>query len=898
MRKHESHRITCREIVVFFCSLALSHSLTLPALCDEDNGQAEPRPVAARLLTRWAKDVSPENVHAEYPRPQLVRPLWKNLNGLWQFAIRDRTAESDLSHPVNKEASYDGQILVPFPVESTLSRVARDVGSGRELQYRRTFTIPADWKSQRVLLHFGAVDWEARVIVNGEQIGRHQGGFDAFTFDITNLLLKPAPENPVPENELIVIVWDPTDDGTQPRGKQVQRPEGIWYTSVTGIWQTVWLEPVPRQWIESLRIESDLAKSELRIQVLARGGDPKPAQELPLMARVRAADGRWAAEGPISDRLGLSVPGYQPWSPAQPRLYSLEIELLQNGKVVDRVESYFGMREIRKGTDSNGLTRLLLNGEPLFQFGPLDQGWWPDGLYTAPSDAALRFDLEMTKRYGYNMVRKHVKVEPARWYYHCDQLGLLVWQDMPSGDANARWPLDGTENGRSVASSRQFELELAAMIDSHLNHPCIVTWVPFNEAWGQFETERWTNYVKNRDPSRIVISASGGNDFGTGDVRDIHFYPQPEAPPMEANRAAVLGEFGGLGLPIAGHTWQEQKNWGYRQFKSQDELQTTYLSYLQRLRPMIESGLSAAVYTQTTDVEIEVNGLMTYDRAMLKLSPEVLAAAHSELYAPLRQLSSVEKIAASTIAYWRFEEGDDGSLVAHDRNERTAIAARDSSAHRNHLYAYSAGNAPRHSRVVPNSRVASLQLDNRGSLDDSVEASGATRDLYSDPGRSQTHMDAINSYPFCEWTLEASFRLADLNREQTIVGEDGKPTSAPEAPLQLYISRDNRVTITAIDRRAQVRSITAPSELVVGTWYHVAVVADGKTMRLWALLDGKYQLQGECDFIGGLILHDGTWTIGRGFHDGALARDARAWIDEVRVCTRALPREWLLWSPH
>ncbi|MCH2367561.1 MAG: beta-galactosidase, partial [Planctomycetes bacterium] len=508
---------------------------------------AQWKPAGAKLMTRWGKTVSPAKVHQEYPRPQLVRGDWVNLNGLWDYAIRPAAAESP------KQA--DGKILVPFPVESALSGVGRMVGKEKRVWYRRTFKVPGSWKGSRVLLHFGAVDWEAKVWVNGKPAGSHRGGYDSFTFDVTDLLASGGGSQ-----RLEVSAWDPSDEGPQPRGKQVSKPGGIWYTPVTGIWQTVWLEAVPLTSISSLHIEPDVDGKRLKVAVETLGTDK-------VAARVNIPALGVSGEGAPGSVVELALKEFELWSPENPKLYDLEVELLSGGKTVDRVKSYFGMRKIALGKDRNGIPRILLNGEPLFQFGPLDQGWWPDGLYTAPSDEALRYDLEVTKKLGFNMVRKHVKVEPLRWYYHCDRMGLLVWQDMPSGGANARWPLDGTELRRDEKEKAQFDRELDALIDSHRNQVSIVAWVPFNEAWGQFDTARVTRRIEEKDPGRLVISASGGNDFGIGHVHDIHQYPGPRRPPAETARAAVLGEYGGLGLPLKGHTWQNAKNWGYRSFK-------------------------------------------------------------------------------------------------------------------------------------------------------------------------------------------------------------------------------------------------------------------------------------------------------------------------------------------
>lgn len=579
-----------------------------------------------KLLSPWAAEVSPSNAHPEYPRPTMVRSKWMNLNGLWNYALVDDSAVPRV---------FADQILVPFPMESALSGVAKRVATKQSLWYRRAFTIPATWLGQRVLLHFGAVDWDARVRVNGKEIGRHLGGYDPFHFDITDAL------NTNGENELVVVVNDPTDAGYQARGKQVQRPEGIWYTPTTGIWQTVWLEPVPDSYIQSLHVMPDVDGQCLRVEVVHSG----PNARLDVRAIEGANQPRQGREIRANNTEQLRratweipLPNAKLWTPDNPFLYDLEITLTENGKLLDHIRGYAGMRKISVGKDDAGHLRLLLNNRPLFQFGPLDQGFWPDGLYTAPNDAALRYDLEITKKMGFNMVRKHVKVEPERWYWWCDRLGLLVWQDMPSGERSAPWEpngkFDGQEIRRSKESADQFNQELAALIAARRNHPCIVVWVPFNEAWGQFDTVRVGEWIKKQDPSRLVNAASGGNDFPVGDIRDLHRYPGPAMPKLDGQRVAVLGEFGGLGLPLEGHTWLSKGNWGYRSFNSQPELQSAYLGLIAALRPMIGKGLAAAVYTQTTDVEVEINGLMTYDRKVIKLDVEKVATAHRLLYLP------------------------------------------------------------------------------------------------------------------------------------------------------------------------------------------------------------------------------------------------------------------------
>jgi hypothetical protein len=569
-------------------------------------------------MTQWAKDVSPKKAHREYPRPQMVRKYWQNLNGLWEYAI--------VAKDVRQPEEFDGQILVPFPVESALSGVMKPVGEDKRLWYRRTFKVSGSgsWrKNKRVLLHFGAVDWDTTVWVNGEEVGRHKGGYDAFTFDITDALKKSGTQ------EIVLSVWDPTSDGTQPRGKQVDRPGGIWYTAVTGIWQTVWLEPVPETYINAIKIVPDIDNSTVEVEVDAVGD----VDQYELSALVKGK-GHLQISGGLSglDKRTIKIKNPKLWSPDSPFLYDLEVKLVKDGKTRDKVDSYFGMRKISVRKDQNGINRLCLNNKTLFQYGPLDQGWWPDGLYTAPTDKALRYDIEVIKKLGCNMLRKHVKIEPARLYYWCDKLGLMVWQDMPSGDKY----IGGNDPDiqRTPESAAQFEAELKAMIANFYNHPSIIMWVPYNEGWGQWDTPRIVKMIKELDPTRLVNNTSGWSDRKVGDVHDIHSYPGPARPPNEEKRAAVLGEFGGLGLPVKGHTWQAEKNWGYRSYETRSDLTKAYVALLGNLRPLIGRGLSAAVYTQTTDVEIEVNGYMTYDRAMIKGDVKQMTEAARKLYLP------------------------------------------------------------------------------------------------------------------------------------------------------------------------------------------------------------------------------------------------------------------------
>lgn len=586
------------------------------------NGQ-EWKPVSGKITTEWATKVDPSKPLAEYPRPQMVRDTWVNLNGLWSYAI----APAGDAQPSN----FAGKILVPFAVESALSGVGKNVGKDNRLWYKHSFTLPSTFKNKNVLLHFGAVDWRCEVFINGQSVGSHEGGYDPFTFDISRALKKSGAQ------EIIVSVWDPSDEGPQPRGKQVKNPNSIWYTPVTGIWQTVWLEPVAQTYIRSTKQIPDVDKKLLSVSV-----DVANLQQGDKV-RVLALDGtQKIAEQEVASGSGqLALTNAKLWSPSNPQLYDLTISVERKGKVIDQVKSYFAMRKISVASDENGVQRMLLNNQFVFQYGPLDQGWWPDGLYTAPTDDALKFDIEKTKQMGFNMIRKHVKVEPARWYYHCDRLGMLVWQDMPSGDMGNHWDSRpgiigiATDKQRTPESEKSFRQEWKAIMDANMNFPSIVVWVPFNEAWGQFKTDEIVTWTMEYDRSRLVNAASGGNFVKSGHIMDLHNYPAPCMPDPKLygkDQVIVLGEFGGLGLPLEGHTWQEKNNWGYQSFPNRDELLAKYASFMQKFPDLIRQGLSAAVYTQTTDVEIETNGLMTYDRKVIKMPEAKLSELHAPLY--------------------------------------------------------------------------------------------------------------------------------------------------------------------------------------------------------------------------------------------------------------------------
>jgi beta-galactosidase/beta-glucuronidase len=594
----------------------LIYALSALAIFGASNAGAQWKAAGDKIKTEWAEQVDPANVLPEYPRPQMVRSQWVNLNGLWDFALTEKGQAAP--------ASFSEQILVPFAVESSLSGLQRTVTDKNELWYSRTFEVPAAWRGKDVLLHFGAVDWRADVFVNGNMVGTHQGGFTPFSFNVTPWL------NARGSQKLQVRVWDPTDRGFQPRGKQIMKPSGIWYTAVSGIWQTVWMEPVAKNHIAAVKSIPNVDGGYVSFTVCApnaTGGD---------MIEISILDGGKEvarAKGAPGANIGVPIPNAKLWSPDSPFLYDVKVALVSGGKRVDAVDSYTAMRKISFKRDGNGIQRMYLNDKALFHFGPLDQGWWPDGLYTAPTDEALLYDILKTKEWGYNMIRKHVKVEPARWYWHCDREGILVWQDMPSGDGGNRWDADtyggGSDKVRTLESKNNFYQEWKEIMDLCMSNPSVVIWVPFNEAWGQFDTEKVAEWTKNYDPSRLVNPASGGNHRDCGDMVDNHNYPKPKFKVYDSNRVTVLGEYGGIGLPLEKHLWNpDMRNWGYIQFKNADDVTNEYISYAEMLEKFVISGYAAAVYTQTTDVEGEVNGIMTYDRKVIKMDEARLRKAN------------------------------------------------------------------------------------------------------------------------------------------------------------------------------------------------------------------------------------------------------------------------------
>ena len=555
------------------------------------------------LRTKWADQVGPDNAHPEYPRPQLTRDEWRNLNGRWQFAA----AEAGEQPPVGRNLAE--RILVPYPVESQLSGLERHED---RMWYRRTFTVPADWhigSGKRLRLNFGAVDWRTEVYVNGTRVAEHTGGYDKFGADITDAL------KPGRTQELIVGVYDPTDASggeNPPLGKQRLDPSGIWYTPSSGIWQTVWMEPVAPDHVDSLKLTPDVSTNTLTVQ--AQGvRDGVPITATAYDGKRKVATGRGRTGGPLT----LTIANPRLWSPDDPFLYGLKVTV-----GADRVGSYFGMRSIAV-ENVNGTPRTVLNGEPVFMMATLDQGFWPDGLHTAPTDEALAHDLKTHKRLGFNAVRKHIKVEPDRWFYWADRLGLMVWQDMPAMTAGVN---------PSTAARAEYEREMKEMIDEHISSPSVVMWVTFNEGWGQYDVGRVAEQAKAWDPTRLVNNQSGlnlGADGNAGDLMDEHGYPSPALPPRpDGRRALVSGEYGGLGLAVPGHAWSVQQS-----YVDVDPATYTddYLAKLDEVRALVCQGSNGAVYTQISDVEGELNGLLTYDRRVLKPDVERVRAAHQAL---------------------------------------------------------------------------------------------------------------------------------------------------------------------------------------------------------------------------------------------------------------------------
>lgn len=573
------------------------------------------------LMTEWSKKIDINNVLPEYPRPVMQRNEWKNLNGIWEF----QEAQNGDILPTGKRLKE--QILVPFPWESAISGVRRQIDS-QAAWYRRKFTVPREWKGKSIRLNFGAIDWESTIFINGRYAGTHKGGYDPFSIDISQFLKDFSKQQ-----EIIVKVFDPGNDKAIPHGKQnntrFSEPKGYSYSPSSGIWQTVWIEPVNKNHITSIHTVPYFDDKVFGITVNSAG-----KQNLKVKISV-ISDGTICSQaiGEVNKQIYLQLKEIKPWTPDTPYLYDIKAELItEKGDVQDEIKSYSGMRKISL-LNENGVQRLALNNEFIFQMGPLDQGYWPDGIYTAPTDEALKWDIMNIKEWGFNMIRKHIKVEPQRWYYWCDKLGILVWQDMPN-----------CFKTRNEEEKAQFEMELQNMIRAHWNHPSIVNWIVFNEHWGIYDCERITENVMKLDPSRLVTGNSGIDarkpsiDYEVGHIKDNHSYRPPHVPLISSKRATVNGEYGAIGYKIEGHIWDTDGPWVHHNYKGKTEATAEYVKFINQINKYIRRGLSGAVYTQWTDVENEMNGLYTYDRKVEKLDKEKVKEANRSTYVKKEQI--------------------------------------------------------------------------------------------------------------------------------------------------------------------------------------------------------------------------------------------------------------------
>jgi hypothetical protein len=785
-----------------------------------------------QITTPWAKDVSPTNALPEYPRPQLTRKDWQNLNGTWQY----QGGSADQAPP---SGDLSGKILVPYPPESLLSGVQRH---DDYMWYRRTFTVPAGWRvggncgqpdSCRLLLHFGAVDYQSTVWVNGVQVATHTGGYNGFDVDVTDTVTGSGPQT------LLVKAYDPTTSGpaNQPVGKQRSDPSGIWYTPSSGIWQTVWMEPVATAHIDRLDMTPDLTTSTLKLTVQASGVTGEQVQATAWDGDTKVG----TVTGPAGTALALPVPNAKLWSPDHPFLYTLKVQLVNGGRPVDRVDSYFGMRSVSIG-NVNGQPHMLLNGQFVFNLGTLDQGFWPDGLYTAPTDSALAFDLQQQKALGFNTVRKHIKVEPDRWYYWADKLGLIVWQDMPAMNPDRGTPL-------TAADKAEFESELHTMIDQHRSHPSITTWIPFNEGWGEYDPARVATEVKGWDPSRLVNADSGQNccaslpDPHTGDIYDNHNYPDPGRPGITDNRAIVDGEYGGLGLKVPGHMWFGG-GFAYEMENSSQQLTDRYVGMDKQLEACIRCGLSGSIYTQPYDVEGEINGLMTYDRRVMKVDAGRVRAANLAVLAAAGNVSNPPPPPPGTpgltgVGAWPFDQvsgsttpdasgkGHDGTLV----NGPTLVAGKN-------------GNA--------------------------LQFNGGNQ--WVDPGASI--LDTTGNYTVSAWVMIDNPGGAF----ETAVSQDSAGGSS-EFFLQ-YSGADRRFAFSSLAGRA-----LAPTAPTPGQWYHLVGVRDAQHSQLLLYVDGK--LAGTVAYCPGAAA-TGHTVIGRGQYQGNQVDFWGGKLDQVHVYDRAL----------
>ncbi|MFC3687831.1 LamG-like jellyroll fold domain-containing protein [Aquipuribacter hungaricus] len=789
------------------------------------------------LATRWTAEVGPANALPEYPRPQLTRERWQNLNGVWQLREPSRFGDG---LPFGED--LEERVLVPYPVESALSGIQRSMD---RMWYRRTFEVPAGWgvgtraTQQRLVLHFGAVDYDATVYVNGRRATGHRGGYDKFSVDVTDLLTRSGPQ------ELVVGVEDLTDQTWQPVGKQRERGDGgIFYQGSSGIWQTVWMEPRPAAAVESVDLVPDVDTSSVAVTVQVPGAS---RQRVDVVATERGT-GRVVGRvtGAPNVPLTLPMPGAGFWTPDTPTLYDLRVRVLDRTRVVDSVGSYVGLREIAIAPGEDGRNRITLNGEVLFHNATLDQGFWPDGLSTAPTDEALRSDLELHKELGFNTVRKHIKVEPDRWYHHADELGLMVWQDMPSMRTGGRPP---------VAAQQQFEAELDEMVREKKSWTSIVAWVPMNEGWGEWsreETGRLADEVKAQDPTRLVDAHSGVNccdslgDSGRGDIVDFHQYVGPASPQPDATRAAVDGEHGGLGLKTgAEHEWfKDGRSFAYELTTSSEQLTDRYVQVARDLQSLASScALSGSIYTQLTDVEAEVNGFVTYDREVEKMDFARVRAVNEEVTASAdgtggpRPDPGPGTPGLEGVGSWPADEGTGD--VAEDVVGDADLSLR--------------GGAT----WSPGRTGAGLQLDG---TDDWAETAGPV-------------VDTTGSFSVAAWVK--------LDREgffTTAVAQDGPVRSA------FFLQKtgpENRFAFSTASQRAL--GTEAP---VVGRWYHLVGTRDVSTGEYVLYVDG--QRQGSFTSCAAGDVSDGPLTVGRAKFDGRAVDPWPGALDQVHAYDRAL----------
>ncbi|MFI5846044.1 LamG-like jellyroll fold domain-containing protein [Catenuloplanes sp. NPDC051500] len=788
---------------------------------------AAPRwePGTPPIATPWTDEVGPRNALPDYPRPQLTRERWQSLNGVWEFA----GAAAGQAPPIG--TTLGERVLVPYPIESALSGIQRHED---RMFYRRTFTVPAGWRvggDQRLRLNFGAVDYDATVWVNGTRVATHRGGYDAFSADVTDALKRHGAQ------EIVVGVEDLTDATWQPVGKQRTEPDaGIFYVGASGIWQSVWIEPVKQGGVDRLQMTPDITAGVLRLT-------PQVTNAAGLTVEAVAKQGNRVVgrvSGPAGSELRVPVPDARLWSPESPFLYDLSVRVLRGRTVVDETGSYFGMREIGKTVGADGKLYQTLNGKIVFNLSTLDQGYWPDGIYTAPTDEALRFDIAQTKRLGFNTIRKHIKVEPDRWYYWADRLGLMVWQDMPAMRTGGTPPAD---------AQQEFERQLHEIVDEKKSLTSITTWVPFNEGWGEWDrvaTGRIADEVKAQDPTRTVNAHSGVNccaskgDSGRGDMIDWHDYVGPAAPTPDANRVAADGEHGGFGLEVPGHMWHPDGH-AYEMTPDSATLTRRYVeNQTDLLRAANSCGLSGSVYTQITDVEHEVNGFYTYDRAVEKMDFDAVAAINRRIIASVKGTGAPAPAPGTPgltgVGAWPLDEGS-GTVTADTAGDHdgTLIGAP----------AWTTGHDG-----------GALQFSGNGQ---SVDTAGPV-------------VDTTNSYTAAAWV-----KLDSLGGWATAVGQDGANRSA--FFLQ-YSSADNRFAFSFAGGRA-----LAPDVPETGRWYHLAGVRDVADGSITLYVDG--QRAGTTRACHG-DASSGPLTIGRARYNSGPVDFWRGAIDDVRVYDRAL----------